>query len=59
MDIDIINNLNTTNDEFIIIGVSAGPDSMALLHMILTNTNKKIVCAHINHNKRKSSIEEE
>ena len=59
MDIDIINNLNATNDEFIIIGVSAGPDSMALLHMILTNTNKKIVCAHINHNKRKNSIEEE
>ena len=59
MDINIINNLNNTNDEFIIIGVSAGPDSMALLHMILTNTNKKIVCAHINHNKRKSSIEEE
>lgn len=59
MDINIINNLNNTNDEFIIIGVSAGPDSMALLHMILTNTNKKIVCAHINHNKRKNSIEEE
>lgn len=59
MYIDIINNLNATNDEFIIIGVSAGPDSMALLHMILTNTNKKIVCAHINHNKRKNSIEEE
>ena len=54
--IDKINNLP---DEYIIIGVSAGPDSMALLHMTKNNTNKKIVCAHINHNVREQSKEEE
>lgn len=54
-----INYLNTINDEYIVIGVSAGPDSMALLHMIHTNCNKLIVCAHINHNVRKESNTEE
>ena len=56
---DAINYLNTINDEYIVIGVSAGPDSMALLHMIHTNCNKLIVCAHINHNVRKESNAEE
>ena len=46
-------------DEYIIVGTSAGPDSMALLHLLINNTKKKIVCAHINHNIRKQSIEEE
>ena len=59
MNIDTIKKLNDIDDEYVIIGVSAGPDSMALLHMILMNTNKKIVCAHINHNVRESSDEEE
>ena len=56
---DSINYLNTINDKYIVIGVSAGPDSMALLHMIHTNCNKLIVCAHINHNVRKESNAEE
>ena len=56
---DAINYLNTINDEYIVIGVSAGPDSMALLHMIHINCNKLIVCAHINHNVRKESNAEE
>ena len=55
----IIKNLNNNPDEYIIIGVSAGPDSMALLHMTKKNCNKKIVCTHINHNVRKQSNEEE
>lgn len=59
MNIDIIKNINTLSDEYIVIGVSSGPDSMALLHMVINNINKNIVCAHINHNIRKSSDEEE
>ena len=55
----IIKNLNNIKDEYIIVGVSAGPDSMALLHMLHNNTSKNIVCAHINHNVRKQSNEEE
>ena len=56
---DIIESLNLIKDEVLIIGASAGPDSMALLHMIKNNTNKKLVCAHINHNVRSISDEEE
>ena len=51
--------LDINNEDNIIVGVSAGPDSMALLHILKNNLNCKIVCAHINHNIRKQSIEEE
>ncbi|MBQ9318795.1 MAG: tRNA lysidine(34) synthetase TilS, partial [Bacilli bacterium] len=56
---DVIEKINNLSDEYVIIGVSAGPDSMALLHLIMNTVNKKIVCAHINHNVRKQSNEEE
>lgn len=46
-------------EKAIIIGVSAGPDSMALLHYVKNNVNTQIICAHINHNIRKESKEEE
>ena len=59
MNNNIIKNINMLADEYIVIGVSSGPDSMALLHMVIKNINKNIVCAHINHNVRKSSDEEE
>lgn len=59
MNIDIINDIDKLKDEYIVIGVSSGPDSMALLHMVINNTTKKIVCAHINHNVRVASLEEE
>ena len=58
MHIDIIKDIDKISDEYIVIGVSSGPDSMALLHMVMNNTNKKIVCAHINHNVRNISDEE-
>ena len=58
MDIDMFKSINNIADEYIVVGVSAGPDSMALLHMLMNNTSKKIICAHINHNVRKSSNEE-
>ena len=50
--------LTNIKDEYIIVGVSAGPDSMALLDLLLKQTNKKIICCHINHNIRKESQEE-
>lgn len=48
------------NDK-IVIGVSGGPDSMCLLHILLSlkkHKNLSIICAHINHNVRKESEEE-
>lgn len=45
----------------IVVGVSGGPDSMALLHfmaMIRKSLDIPIVCAHVNHNVRKESEEE-
>lgn len=42
----------------LIVGVSSGPDSMALLHL-LSKTKYKIICTHINHNVRKQSKKEE
>lgn len=51
--------LNDINfDNYIVVGVSAGPDSMCLLNILEKKTNKIIVC-HINHNIREQSIIEE
>lgn len=51
--------LNDINfDNYVIVGVSAGPDSMCLLNLLEKKTNKIIVC-HINHNIREQSIIEE
>ena len=55
----VINELNKLTDEYLVVGVSAGPDSMALLDMLASSCKKKLVCAHINHNVRKISDEEE
>lgn len=53
---NILDNINFNN--YVVIGVSAGPDSMCLLDLLQKKTNK-IVVAHINHNVRKESKEEE
>ena len=45
-------------NNYVVIGVSAGPDSMCLLDLLQKKTTKIVVC-HINHNVRKESIEEE
>ena len=58
---NLLNNLNITisTNTPIVIGCSAGPDSMALLHYLKTNTSNPLIVAHINHNKRTQSIEEQ
>lgn len=46
----------------IVIGCSTGPDSMALLDMLIKAREKyklKIICAHVNHKLREQSEEEE
>lgn len=53
-------NLLTEND-VIIVGVSGGPDSMALLYLlkeIRKKLNISLVCSHVNHNVRKESAKE-
>lgn len=54
-----IENFIPNEEENIVVGCSAGPDSMALLHYLTNNTKNKIICCHINHNVRKESKEEE
>lgn len=54
-------NLDFSLSPYIVIAVSGGPDSMALLNILMNFRNKfdfKIVCAHVNHNVRKESDEE-
>ena len=54
--------LNTLNDnDTVVVAVSGGPDSMALLHLLIDVRLKKsinIVCAHVNHNVRVESADE-
>lgn len=50
-----------SNNDIIVVGCSTGPDSMALLDMLLKIRNKyqlMIIVAHVNHNIRKQSFEE-
>ncbi len=57
----ILKSIDLHYGEAVIVGVSGGPDSMALLHL-LTEVRKtldiKIICAHVNHNVRPESSEE-
>lgn len=55
-----MNNILEKTDlsDYIVVGVSSGPDSMCLLDILEKKTNKIVVC-HINHNVRKESKEEE
>ena len=61
MDINIEDNFKFNDNDTIVIGCSTGPDSMALFDMLLKIKDKynlKIICAHVNHNIRKQSVEE-
>ncbi len=56
------NKLKLNNNDSIVIGVSAGPDSMCLLYLLLKLREElhfQIIVAHINHNVRVESEEEE
>ena len=56
------NKLRLKEEDKIVIGVSAGPDSMFLLHLLLVLQKElpfSIIVAHINHNVRVESAEEE
>lgn len=57
----LTNELDLKENDYVIVAVSGGPDSMALLHLISQLKNKiniNVVCAHVNHNMRKESEEE-
>ena len=59
--INIENNFTFHNGDRIVIGCSTGPDSMALLDMLLKireKYNLSLIVAHVNHNVRKESYEE-
>lgn len=57
----LLNKVKLKKDDIIVAGVSAGPDSMALLHILILlrkKINFRIIVAHVNHNVRKESFEE-
>lgn len=48
--------------DIIVVGCSGGPDSMALMYVLMEirkKVNIKIICAHVNHNVRQESKDEE
>ncbi len=57
--IEYLNSL-LKDEDTVVIGLSGGPDSMCLLDILLTlKVDINIICAHINHNIRKESDEEQ
>lgn len=55
--LDLLKKLNIDKSKFIVVAISGGPDSMALLHLLKSN-NYNVICAHVNHNLRSVSDEE-
>lgn len=54
--------LSFTSEDTLVVAVSGGPDSMALLWVLLEYQKEipyQLICAHVNHNVRKESVEEE
>ena len=57
----LLNSIKLNSHDVIVLGVSSGPDSMALLHILIDLQRKidfKVIVAHINHNIRMESSEE-
>ena len=57
----ILNELGLQYRETVVLGVSGGPDSMALLDLfvrVAKTLDLKVICAHVNHNVRKESAYE-
>lgn len=53
--------IGLSSGDTIVVGVSGGPDSMALLYILNQFKNKmdlNLICAHVNHNKRIESEQE-
>lgn len=60
--INIEKNIELKNKDIIVVGCSTGPDSMCLMDVLLKLREKyqlQLICAHVNHNVRKQSAEEE
>ena len=59
----LLNNIRLKYGDTIVVGVSGGPDSMALLHILMrlkTALDLQIIVAHVNHNTgRKGQLEEQ
>jgi tRNA(Ile)-lysidine synthase len=58
----LINVLKIKENDKIVIGNSGGPDSMFLMNLLIElrkTYNLKLVCAHVNHNVRKESEQEQ
>ena len=54
-------NLGLNQADIVVLGCSGGPDSMALLSILVSLRKKtpfSIICAHVNHNVRKESAQE-
>ena len=59
---NIENNYKFNNNDIIIVGCSGGPDSMALLDMLIKIRDKynlTIIVAHVNYNVREDSLDSE
>lgn len=59
--IDVLK-INLKKNDVVVIGESGGPDSMCLLHVVnglKSKLNLKIIAAHVNHNVREASKDEE
>ena len=55
-------NIDLSKNQYLVVGVSGGADSMALLHILMDycrNSKCCIVCVHIHHNLRKESDSEQ
>ena len=50
---EMLSSMNIKYADSIVVGVSGGPDSMALLHLLLKIRKAldiEIICAHVHHN---------
>ncbi len=58
---NFIKDLNLKCNDSVVVGVSGGPDSMVLLHLLIKlkkTVDIQIICAHVNHNVRPESVDE-
>ena len=57
----LLKEVKLKNKDTLVAGISGGPDSMALLYILIQIKKEldiNIICAHVNHNMRKESEEE-